>query len=433
MAKQLVLRGNRVLSHGEDCFLCAGGAVICPETGRTFENATVVNHPGEIPSDIDEVGYEYHAGAFVPCAPFGKGGGNIAVVCNEDCKSIKDSGINAEHTRAVSLNGVVLKNTPMTGYEVSDNVFTIVEQNGVYLASHRSTGTQDVRRSTDGKTWEKVELPFSGRARIAAGNGVFVASYPSSSIGFTSTSTDGIEWTAISNTTDGDLLAGGDGLFAMGRMYNNNTAGYRSTDGKTWSRFTTSYMSNVAAAAYGNNAVLFMSSGGGGNNDYYGFSYVVTEDNVIRIGSPSDSGYCSVAYGNGRFVALSTAGKAAILKDEDIADSGSFQTSTTVFGTVASNSVNIVFDNEVFVALDGTKTNAAYSPDGETWTRVSIPNSSNVWSSLKYYNGVFQLASSTGIIAESSDYGKTWKIGGWRLYLPNGIDVTDEVKTALEI
>ena len=92
MAKQLVLRGNRVLSHGEDCFLCAGGAVICPETGRTFENATVVNHPGEIPSDIDEVGYEYHAGAFVPCAPFGKGGGNIAVVCNEDCKSIKDSG-----------------------------------------------------------------------------------------------------------------------------------------------------------------------------------------------------------------------------------------------------------------------------------------------------------------------------------------------------
>ena len=90
MSVQLVLRGNRVLSHGEDCFLCVGGSVICADSGRTFENATVVNHPGEIPSDIDEVGYEYHAGAFIPCAPFGKGDGNLAVVCGEDCKTIKD-------------------------------------------------------------------------------------------------------------------------------------------------------------------------------------------------------------------------------------------------------------------------------------------------------------------------------------------------------
>jgi hypothetical protein len=69
-----------------------GGTVICTETGRAFDNATVTNVTGAIPADIDSVGYEYHAGEFIPCAPFGKGSGNIAVVCNDDCKSIKDSG-----------------------------------------------------------------------------------------------------------------------------------------------------------------------------------------------------------------------------------------------------------------------------------------------------------------------------------------------------
>ena len=112
MSNQLVLRGNRVLSHGEDCFLCTGENVICSDSGRIFENATVVNHPGEIPSDIDEVGYEYHAGQFIPCAPFGKGGGNIAVVCNEDCKSIKDSGISSKNLPNVVESGLIFNLLP---------------------------------------------------------------------------------------------------------------------------------------------------------------------------------------------------------------------------------------------------------------------------------------------------------------------------------
>lgn len=94
---QLVLSGNRVLAHGEDnSFMCMGGTVICQTTGRAFQNATVANVTGEIPSDIGDMGYEYHAGKFVPCAPFGKGGGNVAVLCPNDCKSIKDSGISLD-------------------------------------------------------------------------------------------------------------------------------------------------------------------------------------------------------------------------------------------------------------------------------------------------------------------------------------------------
>lgn len=92
MSKQIVISGNRILAHGEDCFLTMGGTVICPDSGRIYQNATVVT-VDDLPADVDSVGYEYHAGKFIPCAPFGVGTGNIAVFCSDDCKALKDSGI----------------------------------------------------------------------------------------------------------------------------------------------------------------------------------------------------------------------------------------------------------------------------------------------------------------------------------------------------
>lgn len=90
---QLVVSGNRILAHGEDCFLAMGGTVICTASGRVYQNATVVTCDG-CPSDIGERGYEYHAGQFVPCAPYGKSeDGYLALLCGEDCRAIKDSGL----------------------------------------------------------------------------------------------------------------------------------------------------------------------------------------------------------------------------------------------------------------------------------------------------------------------------------------------------
>lgn len=95
---QLVISGNRIIAHGEN-FLALGGVVINTVTGKKYENATVAECDG-CPSDIDSVGYEYHAGQFVPCAPFGVGKGNVAVVCGDDCKAVKDSGIPMENFAA---------------------------------------------------------------------------------------------------------------------------------------------------------------------------------------------------------------------------------------------------------------------------------------------------------------------------------------------
>lgn len=90
MAYQIVLSGNRVISYGANCFISVGGTVICTTEPKVYANATIAECDS-LPADIGRVGYEYHAGEFVPCAPYGTGTGNIAVVC-DDCKTIKDSG-----------------------------------------------------------------------------------------------------------------------------------------------------------------------------------------------------------------------------------------------------------------------------------------------------------------------------------------------------
>lgn len=89
---QLVLSNNRVIAHGEN-FLSMGGTVINTETNKKYENATVVECNG-CPSDIDSVGYEYHAGVFVPCAPYGPGNddGYVMEVC-PDCATPRRSNI----------------------------------------------------------------------------------------------------------------------------------------------------------------------------------------------------------------------------------------------------------------------------------------------------------------------------------------------------
>lgn len=89
---QLVLSNNRIIAHGEN-FLAMGGVVINTVTGAKYENATVAECDG-CPSDIDKVGYEYHGGVFVPCAPYGVGNNNgyFMEVC-ETCATPRSSGI----------------------------------------------------------------------------------------------------------------------------------------------------------------------------------------------------------------------------------------------------------------------------------------------------------------------------------------------------
>lgn len=100
---QIVLIGNRVVAHGNDCFLCMGGTVICEETGKKYSNATVAEVEA-VPADIDTVGYEYRAGVFVPCAPYGVGAGELMVAC-EECGTPKRSTVTADADGGLNIPG----------------------------------------------------------------------------------------------------------------------------------------------------------------------------------------------------------------------------------------------------------------------------------------------------------------------------------------
>lgn len=111
---QLVLSNNRIISHGEN-FLAMGGVVINTETGARFENATIAECEG-CPSDIDEVGYEYHAGVFKPCAPYGRGNNNgfFMEVC-EECATPRNSGVAVKAVKEVTFSKIASAALNVTG------------------------------------------------------------------------------------------------------------------------------------------------------------------------------------------------------------------------------------------------------------------------------------------------------------------------------
>lgn len=139
MAKQLIVSGNRILAYGEDCFTTMGEMVKCSNTGNEYPNATVVTCE-EFPADIGKVGYEYHAGQFVPCAPFGEGMGNIAVICDA-CNTMKNSGI------------------PLT-----DIVTNLVNNAHVYETSYKGDGNSG--SSSSNRTKLSKPLPFIPKALL---------------------------------------------------------------------------------------------------------------------------------------------------------------------------------------------------------------------------------------------------------------------------
>lgn len=169
---QLVLSNNRVIAHGEN-FLTMGNIVINTETGARYENATVAECDC-VPSDIGRVGYEYHAGNFVPCAPFGIGNNNgyFMEVCAE-CATPRSSGIPIK-------GGIGFENlNPELKEILNSSLVTVLWENAAGLVS--TFNEQTVTLLSD--DWDLLLIqPEKGAATIITESGSMIQNLYNDSI-----------------------------------------------------------------------------------------------------------------------------------------------------------------------------------------------------------------------------------------------------------
>lgn len=196
--------------------------------------------------------------------------------------------------------------------------------------------------------WNKTTLPVSARwVGIAYGGGMFVAASNGGGLMY---SVDGKSWTNIDVSGNFNCICYGAGKFiAIESMFVAT-----SSDGKIWTK---------------------------------------QESDL-----PTNTTWKSVAYGNGRFVAVSTTGDAAYSID------GVEWTSKSTGALSALNA--IVYTGTRFVAV-GFKT-ICTSDDGVAWSFKSQPVS-DTWTSMAYGEGIVVVSGETYEII-SSDGGLNWSL-----------------------
>lgn len=135
------------------------------------------------PADIDTVGYEYHAGQFIPCAPYGIGDGDILVACEGDCGAPKRYPLKASD---IAETKKVLPRTPELLYFNNDiypfNGLTLdigslnLKENGLYLfdfvgASYSGDEVREMEflNSSQAKMGSVYSYCPTGQARGMAG------------------------------------------------------------------------------------------------------------------------------------------------------------------------------------------------------------------------------------------------------------------------
>ena len=169
---------------------------------------------------------------------------------------------------------------------------------------------------------------------------------------------------------------------------------YRSTDGKTWTKITSSHSSSsfttatIESILYANGIWLVGSSVG----VYY------SEDSMNWTqGYSVGSGYAYVHYGNGLFVSYA----GSVVKwSED----GKIWTT----GTISSNGTitDIYYANGIWLmsAYEGIFS----STDGKTWTRKYVNNNADPFRSVCYANGLWIVGTTNLGLYKSTDNGDTW-------------------------
>ena len=185
-----------------------------------------------------------------------------------------------------------------------------------------------------------------------------------------------------------------------------NTAGTSaySVDGANWTAMTglsSSAFNSVASGAIGATTYYVTVASGTNSTTAYVSSNGTSWSVMSGIGPAN---WTAVAYGNSRFVAVSTGTASSFSTNGSTWNIGGAMASqpwtAVTYGTGAS----------MFVAIAGGTTlsnAAAYSPDGTVWTSVTLPQSA-YWTSVAWGNGRFVAVAQGGNQTAYSTDGITW-------------------------
>lgn len=183
-------------------------------------------------------------------------------------------------------------------------------------------------------------------------------------------------------------------------LLNPKTVGHiaTSTDGENWTQLALGELSGLNAVAYGNNTFVAVGNDGYTLASMYGGDWKITRITTTVSGSTSYPIISDVAFGNGKFVAVS----AGNISTSTYGNSWTTK-NVPVNGSTSWNA--IAYGNGKFVAI-ATTGYVATSTDGSTWTTpkqvANLP-----YQAITYGNGKFVAVGYNGYISVSSD-GSTW-------------------------
>ena len=210
----------------------------------------------------------------------------------------------------------------------------------------------------------------------------------------------GIKWNynAIGSSPNLGTIAFGNDRFVAG-----GSSGllYVSSNGETWT-LESGLPININSITFANGIFMALGYSGGVPHAAYSSDAITWTNSVTP---PSDNLFVGAAYGNGKWVAVASTGKASVSTNNGV----SWTTSTVA---ALNLSLDVAFFNGLFVA--STSTGVAYSADGQTWTSVNLsaayaPYDIGLFSRVVLHNGYYYVISAQAYIFRSST-GLSWEV-----------------------
>lgn len=314
------------------------------------------------------------------------------------------------------------------------NLFRRVQfANNLFVAT---TDTSTIFTSPDGVTWTAESLPTTDIGAIGYGQGKFVAI----SSGGVYTSVDAITWTLAGFIADAiDGLAYGNGTFvAVGNNSGLQGVIYSSSDAKTWTKNNDIFSVSLNQVAFFNGQFIAIGAIGLIATSLDGQTWTNNTSNMSNLP------FVSIAYGNNLFIAAANDQyitglhpmfsspdgivwmELPPLPNNEIAHRIKYMDNrfyafctdsifaspdginwTTIVSSMGAYFNDLIYANNLYIALGASQTKILTSPDGVTWTERWTGPSYYGFDGGTFVNNLFVIVGNFGKIVTSQD-GMTW-------------------------